>query len=142
MPQFRYLTSLFLLVKTGIFWFQAEENDGLPSEICRKCANSLVALYKFKKLAIESDRKLRENITSNNKTLGAESAEAKVKVEKVPKVKKTHQCDVCGLFLSCRSNLMQHMKGHTGEKPFQCDSCDKRFARVEHLKIHKRIHTG
>lgn len=53
-----------------------------------------------------------------------------------------HQCEICGKFLSCHSNLVQHMRRHTGERPFKCDSCGKAFSRAEHLTIHKRIHTG
>ena len=34
------------------------------------------------------------------------------------------------------------MKIHSGEKPYQCNQCEKPFAHVWDLVKHKRVHTG
>lgn len=52
-------------------------------------------------------------------------------------------CRVCGRMFSRDCELIRHMDEiHMGERPFKCSSCDKEFARRNHLAVHLRIHTG
>ena len=37
---------------------------------------------------------------------------------------------------------MVHKRTHTGDKPYECDVCNKRFLRSDVLAVHKRTHIG
>merc|ERR1711997_949010 len=51
-------------------------------------------------------------------------------------------CPVCGLLInSKRFNFKQHLKIHTGEKPFVCNICNRSFRQKAHMVKHVTTHT-
>ncbi|XP_029572286.1 zinc finger protein 131 [Salmo trutta] len=50
--------------------------------------------------------------------------------------KKIHVCDYCDKQFDHFGHFKEHLRKHTGEKPFECPDCHERFARNSTLKCH------
>ncbi|XP_038664318.1 histone-lysine N-methyltransferase PRDM9-like isoform X10 [Scyliorhinus canicula] len=55
---------------------------------------------------------------------------------------KRFNCDYCERRFYRKQHLTMHHRTHTGEKPFACEECGRAFAEKWNLKVHHRTHTG
>ncbi|XP_074539867.1 zinc finger protein 236 isoform X1 [Halichoeres trimaculatus] len=53
-----------------------------------------------------------------------------------------YKCDECGKSFTVKSTLDCHVKTHTGQKLFICHMCATSFSTKGSLKVHMRLHTG
>ena len=60
-------------------------------------------------------------------------------LKKIVPVKK-HRCSFCSKSFTSSTNVIRHIRTHTGEKPFACDICGKKFAENGNLNKHKLFH--
>lgn len=77
-------------------------------------------------------------------TIPANKVESNTNSTDTAKTKKTYKrgiCPHCGRSFA-QASLVIHIRRHTGEKPYQCDECQKGFPRRQDLVVHKRQHTG
>jgi len=50
-----------------------------------------------------------------------------------------HQCTICGKELLSAYTLANHMRSHTGERPYGCSVCEKFFKTKSNLNEHYRL---
>ena len=55
---------------------------------------------------------------------------------------KLRQCPHCLKTFRFHSNLVVHIRSHTGEKPFKCAQCNYACKQASKLKRHMKVHAS
>uniref|UniRef100_A0A3Q2QJE7 Zinc finger protein 341 n=1 Tax=Fundulus heteroclitus TaxID=8078 RepID=A0A3Q2QJE7_FUNHE len=100
-------------------------SPGKQGSKTKSCGN-MVELSDFEKVIIPKQR-----LTISKSLSSAEHPKGKG-----PKLK----CNFCDKFFSKNFDLQQHIRSHTGEKPFQCIVCGRAFAQKSNVKKHMQTH--
>uniref|UniRef100_H3CHI8 Zinc finger protein 341 n=1 Tax=Tetraodon nigroviridis TaxID=99883 RepID=H3CHI8_TETNG len=101
--------------------------QGTKTKIC-SVTNNLTELGDFEKVIIPKRQR--------NSKKSPDGSTAEQLKGKSPKLK----CNYCDKVFSKNFDLQQHIRSHTGEKPFQCIVCGRPFAQKSNVKKHMQTH--
>lgn len=106
-------------------------------EACHVCGKSIKKTFYTKHLRIHGERVKFSCEICSKEFFKKWDLEAHVKhVHENIAQERNHLCNICGMGFQRMSHLRNHFLGHTKEKPYACDKCDKKFGRKYSLMTH------
>ena len=87
--------------------------------------------------AKELVQKLKSN--SRKKQDSGDKGYAKINIRNMQTLRQNQilSCNFCGRFYTKLQNMKAHIRMHRGQKPFQCENCQKTFVQKFNLQRHQ-----
>ncbi|XP_067636575.1 uncharacterized protein [Eurosta solidaginis] len=85
---------------------EVQLNDELPKKMCCKCVHKLISVYRFQKLSVQSDHKMREIVSKKWDDLNMSMMEAAIEDEVLPNDTDSYPLSNCQPKYTAQSSLL------------------------------------
>ena len=85
-------------------------------------------------LEILVQKRPNENVVQNEIII--EENETKSEIVPIKLGAGIHKCPICFKIMRTKQHMEEHIRLHTGEKPFKCRFCDYRSAQKSNIYVH------
>ncbi|GFR26955.1 zinc finger protein 711 [Trichonephila clavata] len=124
-PMLSCLHCNYTTVHKSNFKAHLRKHTGERPFVCKICGN--VSVREMKR------RSFLENLGADDKQF---PVIMKIKTETLTKF----SCSFCGYITPYKTTMKNHIRKHTGERPFVCDICGRDFTRKQSLQLHHASH--
>ncbi|KAK3908751.1 Zinc finger protein 425 [Frankliniella fusca] len=111
-------------------------NDSILCHVCKLSFDKILQLQLHLKMFHKNDDQLKCNVPGCKSTFKTSKAFRNHKRYHVCKF----ACNTCDKRYATSDKLKDHLRSHSGEKPFKCSLCDKSFSTSARLKSHENYH--
>ncbi|XP_067637599.1 zinc finger protein ZFP2-like isoform X2 [Eurosta solidaginis] len=112
---------------------EVQLSDELPKKMCCKCLHQLISVYRFQKLCVQSDHKMREMVSKKWDGLNMSMMEAAIEDEALPNDKGSYSFSSCQPNCTGENSLLPETETALEDRQQAIESESAQWNTAEHL---------
>ena len=120
---------------------KVQHTTGTAKQVCAICAKVFKDIYSLKRhmKGVHKDVPTVARDETAPSVLDVRKMVSKRKGSGKSQILPDHACAICGRQCAQPSKLIEHIRVHTGERPYKCDTCGVCFAANSNLRKHQLV---
>ncbi|XP_067636672.1 zinc finger protein ZFP2-like [Eurosta solidaginis] len=118
---------------------EVQLSDELPKEICCKCLHQLISVYRFQKLCVQSDHKMREIVSKKLDDLNMSMMEAAIEDEVLTNATDSYPLSSCQPKCTAQNSLLPETEKVLEGRQQAIESESAQWSTAEHLLKNEQL---